>query len=208
MSIHFDKPKSSPSTRVGLMCTDGACPILNELQTYGILQRCVLLNNEKSDDASSIMQAVEKVASGKLDYAVAIVKKHGDDLENEATGFGLGKYANIATRFIRGEKLDYGIHKNKSSCENVGDEFSGNLRKKTDAYCIEVSLEDGCFGDPDSSAIVDHILIPVAMDFKPDMIIILVGLDEGNFFGNEKFLNLYLILFSRCSPHFSLTLSS
>ncbi|KAK9278920.1 hypothetical protein L1049_028501 [Liquidambar formosana] len=46
-------------------------------------------------------------------------------------------------------------------------------------YNINVPWENGRCGDPDYLAVWDHILIPVAKDFNPDMIIISAGFDAA-----------------------------
>ena len=46
-------------------------------------------------------------------------------------------------------------------------------------YNINVPWENGWCGDADYFAVWDHILIPVAKEFNPDMIIISAGFDAG-----------------------------
>lgn len=55
-------------------------------------------------------------------------------------------------------------------------------------YNINVPWENGQCGDADYLAVWDHILIPVAKDFNPDMIIVSAGFDAGNcYFPNLTF---------------------
>ncbi|KDP31342.1 hypothetical protein JCGZ_11718 [Jatropha curcas] len=46
-------------------------------------------------------------------------------------------------------------------------------------YNINVPWENGRCGDPDYLAVWDHILIPVAKEFEPDMIIVSAGFDAA-----------------------------
>lgn len=46
-------------------------------------------------------------------------------------------------------------------------------------YNINVPWENGHCGDADYLAVWDHILIPVAKEFNPDIIIISAGFDAG-----------------------------
>lgn len=46
-------------------------------------------------------------------------------------------------------------------------------------YNINVPWEHGRCGDPDYFAVWNHILIPVAKEFNPDMIIVSAGFDAG-----------------------------
>ena len=46
-------------------------------------------------------------------------------------------------------------------------------------YNINVPWENGRCGDADYLAVWDHILIPVAKDFNPDIVIISAGFDAG-----------------------------
>lgn len=46
-------------------------------------------------------------------------------------------------------------------------------------YNINVPWENGRCGDADYLAVWDHVLLPVAKDFGPDIIIISAGFDAG-----------------------------
>lgn len=46
-------------------------------------------------------------------------------------------------------------------------------------YNINVPWENGRCGDADYLAVWDHILIPVAKKFCPDMVIVSAGFDAG-----------------------------
>jgi histone deacetylase 4/5 len=47
-------------------------------------------------------------------------------------------------------------------------------------YNINVPWENGRCGDADYLAAWDHILLPVAKEFNPDIIIVSAGFDAGN----------------------------
>ena len=51
-----------------------------------------------------------------------------------------------------------------------------------EGYNINVPWENGGCGDADYIAVWDHILIPVAKEFKPDIILISAGFDSGQFY--------------------------
>ena len=46
-------------------------------------------------------------------------------------------------------------------------------------YNINIPLPHGGFGDADYLAFLEHIVMPVARDFNPDMIFISAGFDSG-----------------------------
>ena len=46
-------------------------------------------------------------------------------------------------------------------------------------FNINVPWENGRCGDADYLAVWDHVLIPIAKDFRPDIIIISAGFDAG-----------------------------
>lgn len=54
-------------------------------------------------------------------------------------------------------------------------------------YNINVPWENGRCGDADYLAVWDHILLPVAKEFRPDIIIISAGFDAGSI----PYLNLW-----------------
>jgi hypothetical protein len=61
----------------------------------------------------------------------------------------------------------------------------GNFDKvgidKGEGYNINVPWPHGGFGDADYLAVWEHILMPVALDFNPDIVFISAGCDPGNF---------------------------
>lgn len=46
-------------------------------------------------------------------------------------------------------------------------------------YNINVPWENGRCGDADYLAVWDHILLPVAKEFNPDIVIVSAGFDAG-----------------------------
>ena len=48
-----------------------------------------------------------------------------------------------------------------------------------EGYNINVPWEHGRCGDADYFAVWDYILLPVALEFNPDMIIVSAGFDAG-----------------------------
>lgn len=67
-------------------------------------------------------------------------------------------------------------------------------------YNINVPWENGRCGDADYLAVWDHILIPVAKKFCPDMVIVSAGFDAGsieswNYFV-QYFISYYYVLIS------------
>jgi acetoin utilization deacetylase AcuC-like enzyme len=54
-------------------------------------------------------------------------------------------------------------------------------------YNINVPWENGRCGDADYFAVWDHILLPVAKEFNPDIIIVSAGFDAGEWLHNLEF---------------------
>ena len=67
----------------------------------------------------------------------------------------------------------------------------GNFDKvgidKGEGYNINVPWPHGGFGDADYLAVWEHILMPVALDFNPDIVFISAGCDPGKFSHSEAF---------------------
>lgn len=63
-----------------------------------------------------------------------------------------------------------------------GDDGFYNMTGEGDGagYNINVPWENGRCGDTDYFAAWDHILLPVAKEFNPDIIIVSAGFDAGN----------------------------
>ncbi|BAT76524.1 hypothetical protein LR48_Vigan01g273700 [Vigna angularis] len=175
--------------------------------------------NEGSSEAAflaagSAVEVVEKVASGELDSAVAIVRPPGHHAEhNEAMGFCLFNNVAVAARYLLDERPDLGV---KKILIVDWDVHHGNGTQKTfwndsrvlffsvhrhdfgafypaehhgfytqvgegegAGYNINVPWEQGKCGDPDYIAVWDHILLPVAKEFNPDIVIVSAGFDAA-----------------------------
>ena len=48
-------------------------------------------------------------------------------------------------------------------------------------FNVNVPWPHGGFGDLDYLAVWDHLLLPIAKDFKPDMVLISGGFDSGTY---------------------------
>ncbi|CAJ1944185.1 unnamed protein product [Sphenostylis stenocarpa] len=245
--------------------------IWNELQSAGILQRCVLLGAKKAEDtylhlvhsrshvnlikhissrkfnerrsliaaefnsiyfnegsseaaylaAGSAVEVVEKVASGELDSAAAIVRPPGHHAErNEAMGFCLFNNVAVAARYLldgrpeSGVKkiliVDWDVHHGNGTQKMFWNDsrvlffsvhrhdfgrfypsnFDGFYTKVGEGagvgYNINVPWENGKCGDADYFAVWDHILLPVAKEFNPDIIIVSAGFDAVYLFCKKE----------------------
>nr|GEW29838.1 hypothetical protein [Tanacetum cinerariifolium] len=134
--------------------------------------------------AGSVLGVAEKVAKGELNSAFAIVRPPGHHAEkDEAMGFCLYNNVAIATQFLLDQKelgiikiliVDWDVHHGNGEGPGLG-------------YNINDPWENGNFGDvgyvecgdADYVAAWDHILIPVAKAFKPDIILISAGFDAA-----------------------------
>ncbi|CAN4088374.1 unnamed protein product [Withania somnifera] len=155
-----------------------------------------------------INPVAEKVAEGELDSAFAIVRPPGHHAEeNEPMGFCFYNNVAIATRYLLDERkilvvdwdvhhgngtqkmfwedprvLFFSVHKHDFGSFYPGGE--GSSYKMTgggpgEGYNINVPWEHGCCGDADYLAVWDHVLIPVAKEFVPDIILISAGFDAA-----------------------------
>lgn len=59
-------------------------------------------------------------------------------------------------------------------------------------YNINVPWENARCGDADYFAVWDHILLPVAKEFNPDMIIVSAGFDAGLWLHNLRVFLFFL----------------
>ncbi|GAB2289705.1 Histone deacetylase 5 [Dionaea muscipula] len=164
--------------------------------------------------AGSVIEAVDRVASGDLSSAFAIVRPPGHHAEqNEPMGFCLFNNVAIAANYLLNERPEYGI---KKILIVDWDVHHGNGTQKTfwkdsrvlffsvhrhdfgsfypanddgshimigegpgEGYNINVPWEHARCGDPDYLAVWDLILIPVAKEFNPDIIIVSAGFDAA-----------------------------
>ncbi|KAL6012004.1 hypothetical protein ACLOJK_002474 [Asimina triloba] len=122
-------------------------------------QSCRREQNVPHVDAKSSDNLVsERVARGELCSAVAIVRPPGHHAEpDEAKGYDYGRFYPAG---------------NAGSHKMVGEGFGAG-------YNINVPWERGRYGDADYFAVWEHILIPVARAFNPDIILISGGFDAA-----------------------------
>ncbi|KAF2312857.1 hypothetical protein GH714_040910 [Hevea brasiliensis] len=134
--------------------------------------------NEGSSEAAyiaagSVIEVAERVAKGELHSAAAIVRPPGHHAEHdEAMGFCLFNNVAVATSFLLDERPELGIKKILIVDWDVHHGLGAG-------YNINVPWEHGRCGDADYLAVWDQILIPVAKEFDPDMIIVSAGFDAG-----------------------------
>ncbi|KAH1201479.1 Histone deacetylase 5 [Glycine max] len=137
--------------------------------------------NEGSSEAaylaagSAVEVVVKRVASRELDSAVAIVRPPGHHAEQqEAMGFCLFNNVAVAARYLLDERPELGV---KKILIVDWDVHHGNGAGA--GYNINVPWENGRCGDADYFAVWDHILLPVAKEFNPDIIIVSAGFDAA-----------------------------
>ncbi|EXB56058.1 hypothetical protein L484_001083 [Morus notabilis] len=152
--------------------------------------------------AGSVMEVTEKVAKGELDSAVAIVRPPGHHAErDEPMGFCLYNNPELGVKKIL--IVDWDVHHGNATQKMFWDDphvlfFSvhrhefGSFYPATDdgfytmvgegpgaGYNINVPWENAQCGDADYLAVWDHILVPVAKEFSPDIIIVSAGFDAA-----------------------------
>ncbi|KAF5933936.1 hypothetical protein HYC85_030107 [Camellia sinensis] len=158
--------------------------------------------NEGSSEAAhlaagSVLEVTEKVAKGELDSAFAIVRPPAHHAEeNEPMGFCL--YNNVAVATIDWDVhhgngtqkmfwkdprvLFFSVHRHEfGSFYPASDDGSHIMVGEGPGagYNINVPWENGRCGDADYLAVWDHVLIPIAKEFRPDIIIISAGFDAA-----------------------------
>lgn len=75
-------------------------------------------------------------------------------------------------------------------------------------YNINVPWENGRCGDADYFAVWDHILVPVAKEFNPDIIVVSAGFDAGIHSGTLEIFSsdqsiFFFLLFLGCALYYS-----
>ncbi|KAJ6766609.1 HISTONE DEACETYLASE [Salix purpurea] len=158
--------------------------------------------NEGSSEAAylaagSVMELAERIAKGDLNSGAAIVRPPGHHAEyDEAMGFCLFNNVAVAASFLLDERPELGV---KKILIVDWDVHHGNGTQKTfwnDSRVLFFSVHRHEFGSfypgnddgfytmigegPDYLAVWDHILIPVAKKFDPDMIIVSAGFDAAD----------------------------
>ncbi|XP_037476478.1 histone deacetylase 5-like [Triticum dicoccoides] len=164
--------------------------------------------------AGSVIEVAEKVASGELSSAIALVRPPGHHAEhNEPMGFCLFNNVAIAANYLLNERPDLGINKILIVDWDV---HHGNGTQKMfysdprvlffsvhrfdygsfypcegdashcligegagEGYNINVPWEHGKCSDADYVAAWDHVLLPIAEAFDPDIILLSAGFDAA-----------------------------
>ncbi|KAM0056224.1 putative histone deacetylase [Helianthus debilis subsp. tardiflorus] len=135
--------------------------------------------------AGSVLEVAKKVEKGELNSAFAIVRPPGHHAEeNEPMEFCLFNNVAIATSFLLNQKVRVlclsVLHENGSFYPTGDDGSHIKIGEGPDAgYNINVPWENDQCGDAYYIAVWDHILIPVAREFNPDLIIISAGFDAA-----------------------------
>ncbi|KAL8170675.1 hypothetical protein V2J09_022479 [Rumex salicifolius] len=171
--------------------------------------------------AGSVIEAVERVASGDLNSAFAVVRPPGHHAEEgEPMGFCLYNNVALATSYILNNRPDLGIGKilivdwdvhhgngtqkmfwkdsrvlffsvhrfvyvvdrhDNGTFYPANDDGSYNMigEGTGTGYNINVPWEHGLCGDSDYLAVWDYVLIPVAKEFNPDLVIVSAGFDAA-----------------------------
>ncbi|KAL9691405.1 hypothetical protein QQ045_011827 [Rhodiola kirilowii] len=142
--------------------------------------------------AGYVLEAAQSVASGELESAFAIVRPPGHHAEkNEPMGFCL--FNNVAIAAKLGVKkiliVDWDVHHGNGTQKihefgsfypaNDDGDFNMVGEGLGAGYNINVPWENGRCGDPDYLAVWDHILIPLARNYNPDLIIVSAGFDAA-----------------------------
>ncbi|KAK1272463.1 Histone deacetylase 5 [Acorus gramineus] len=178
----------------------------------------IYLNHGSSESAflaaGSVLEVSEKVATGELNSAIALVRPPGHHAESDKPmGFCLFNNIAIAASYLLNEKPELGV---KRILIVDWDVHHGNGTQKMfwndprvlyfsvhrfdsgtfypsgidgshimigegpgAGYNINVPWEHGRCGDADYLAVWDHILIPVAKVYNPDIILISGGFDAA-----------------------------
>ncbi len=153
--------------------------------------------------AGGLCEAIKKVVQGEIDNAFALVRPPGHHAEkNRAMGFCIFNNIAIGARYAQKklgiEKVlivDWDLHHGNGTQHTFEDDptvfyFSthqypyypgtGSFEEigtgSGKGYTMNVPLSYG-YGDGEFSAIYEEILKPVALEFKPDLILISAGFD-------------------------------
>jgi acetoin utilization deacetylase AcuC-like enzyme len=153
--------------------------------------------------AGGLCRAIEEVNAGRVDNAFALIRPPGHHAERAASkGFCLYNNVAVGAHFGRSSLgleriliVDWDLHHGNGTQHCFEDSpavlffsthraftfpHSGRLREigrdRGRGYTINVPLLPG-LGDGDFVAIFEKILKPVAMEFKPDFILVSAGFD-------------------------------
>jgi len=162
------------------------------------------LSNEVAQlAAGGLCRAIEAVHAGQVDNAFALVRPPGHHAERTAArGFCLYNNVAIAAHFARSKLglarilvVDWDLHHGNGTQHCFEDDpsvlffsthqaftypHSGSLREtgkgKGKGYTVNVPLLPG-FGDGDYLVIFERLLRPIALEFRPDLILVSAGFD-------------------------------
>lgn len=153
--------------------------------------------------AGGFCQAIAQVHAGELDNAFALVRPPGHHAERDAAkGFCLYNNVAVGARFAQRELglervliVDWDLHHGNGTQNCFADDpsvlffsthkafaypYSGRLRDvgrgRGKGRTVNIPLLPG-FGDGEYLALFDRVLKPVALAFKPDLVLVSAGFD-------------------------------
>ncbi len=162
------------------------------------------LSNEVAQlAAGGLCRAIEAVHAGRVDNAFALVRPPGHHAERAAArGFCLYNNVAIAARFAQSKLglarilvVDWDLHHGNGTQHCFEDDpsvlffsthqaftypHSGSLRQigkgAGKGYTVNVPLLPG-FGDGDYLVLFESLLKPIALEFRPDLVLVSAGFD-------------------------------
>jgi acetoin utilization deacetylase AcuC-like enzyme len=162
------------------------------------------LSNEVAQlAAGGLCRAIEQVHIGRVDNAFALLRPPGHHAERAAAkGFCLYNNVAIAARFAQSKLglarilvVDWDLHHGNGTQHCFEDDpsvlffsthqaftypHSGSLREtgkgRGKGYTVNVPLLPG-FGDGDYLVIFERLIKPIALEFRPDIILVSAGFD-------------------------------
>ena len=153
--------------------------------------------------AGGLCLAIGRVDAGELDNAFALVRPPGHHAERDAArGFCLYNNVAVGTRFAQRELglgrvliVDWDLHHGNGTQNCFADDpsvlffsthkafaypYSGRLgdvgKGKGKGYTVNIPLPPG-FGDGEYLALFQMVLKPIALSFKPDLVLVSAGFD-------------------------------